>query len=205
MTVRQVIELAKSSEANGLPAATRDSSILGFINLGLLELYKRFTLRVEEWVITLEDNVSYYTAPNGFMWIVAAYGEVSEDSVEEVNILPVNEEDNPLSINTVGWNKVQIPLSVTGAFVSVIYAATPEKWYTELDMDIELDMPPQMIDALLAYIGWKANSSISAEGQGEGNVWYQRFEASCNNILVKGFANNNDMFMNHRINMRGFV
>ena len=137
MTVRQVIELAKSSEANGLPAATIDASILGYINLGLLELYKRFTLRVEEWIVVLEDDVSYYTAPDGFMWIVAAYGEVSMDSVEEVNVLPVNEEDNPLSINTVGWNKIQVPLSVTGAYVNIIYAATPEKWYTEADMDAE--------------------------------------------------------------------
>ena len=205
MTVKQVIDLAKASELVGLPAASKDETVLGFINLGVLELYKRFTLSVEEWIIALEDGQSYYTAPEDFMWIIAAYGEVGSDSVEQVNILPVNEEDNPLSINTVGWNKIQVPLSVTGAYVSIIYAATPEKWYTEADMDAVINMPPQMIDALLAYIGWKANSSISAEGQGEGSVWYQRFEASCNNVLVKGFTNNNDMFMNHRISMRGFV
>lgn len=204
MTIRQVIDLAKASELNGLPVASRDETVLGFINLGVLELYKRFTLKVEEWLIALEDGKDIYTAPSGFMWLVAAYGEVSMDSVEEVNVLPVNEEDNPLSINTVGWNKVQIPLSVSGAYVSVIYVAQPYV-YTMDDLSKDIDLPPQMMEALLAYIGWRANSTIDTGVQTEDTVWYNRFENSCSRIEVKGFTNSNDMMMNHRINMRGFV
>lgn len=204
MTVRQVIDLAKASELTGLPAASKDETVLGFINLGVLELYKRFTLSVEEWIIALEDGQSYYTAPEDFMWIIAAYGEVGMDSVQEVNVLPVNEEDNPLSINTVGWNKVQVPLSVTGAYVSIIYAATPEV-YSVTDMDKTVNIPPQMIEALLAYIGWRANSTIDTGIQTEDTVWYNRFESSCSRLEVKGFVNANDMVMTNRLNMRGFV
>lgn len=204
MTVRQVIDLAKASELTGLPAASKDETVLGFINLGVLELYKRFTLSVEEWIIALEDGQSYYTAPEDFMWIIAAYGEVGMDSVQEVNVLPVNEEDNPLSINTVGWNKVQVPLSVTGAYVSIIYAATPEV-YSVTDMDKTVNIPPQMVEALLAYIGWRANSTIDTGIQTEDTVWYNRFESSCSRLEVKGFINANDMVMTNRLNMRGFV
>ena len=204
MTVRQVIDLAKASELTGLPAASKDETVLGFINLGVLELYKRFTLSVEEWIIALEDGQSYYTAPEDFMWIIAAYGEVGMDSVQEVNVLPVNEEDNPLSINTVGWNKVQVPLSVTGAYVSIIYAATPEV-YSITDMNKHVNIPPQMIEALLAYIGWRANSTIDTGIQTEDTVWYNRFESSCSRLEVKGFINANDMVMTNRLNMRGFV
>ena len=204
MTVRQVIDLAKASELTGLPAASKDETVLGFINLGILELYKRFTLSVEEWIIALEDGQSYYTAPEDFMWIIAAYGEVGMDSVQEVNVLPVNEEDNPLSINTVGWNKVQVPLSVTGAYVSIIYAATPEV-YSVTDMDKTVNIPPQMIEALLAYIGWRANSTIDTGIQTEDTVWYNRFESSCSRLEVKGFINANDVVMTNRLNMRGFV
>ena len=204
MTVKQVIDLAKASELTGLPAASKDETVLGFINLGVLELYKRFTLSVEEWIIALEDGQSYYTAPEDFMWVIAAYGEVGMDSVQEVNVLPVNEEDNPLSINTVGWNKVQVPLSVTGAYVSIIYAATPEV-YSVTDMDNTVNIPPQMIEALLAYIGWRANSTIDTGIQTEDTVWYNRFESSCSRLEVKGFINANDMVMTNRLNMRGFV
>ena len=204
MTVKQVIDLAKASELTGLPAASKDETVLGFINLGVLELYKRFTLSVEEWIIALEDGQSYYTAPEDFMWIIAAYGEVGMDSVQEVNVLPVNEEDNPLSINTVGWNKVQVPLSVTGAYVSIIYAATPEV-YSITDMNKTVNIPPQMIEALLAYIGWRANSTIDTGIQTEDTVWYNRFESSCSRLEVKGFINANDVVMTNRLNMRGFV
>ena len=204
MTVKQVIDLAKASELTGLPAASKDETVLGFINLGVLELYKRFTLSVEEWIIALEDGQSYYTAPEDFMWIIAAYGEVGMDSVQEVNVLPVNEEDNPLSINTVGWNKVQVPLSVTGAYVSIIYAATPEV-YGIADMNKTVNIPPQMIEALLAYIGWRANSTIDTGIQTEDTVWYNRFESSCSRLEVKGFINANDVVMTNRLNMRGFV
>ena len=152
----------------------------------------------------MEDGQSYYTAPEDFMWIIAAYGEVGMDSVQEVNVLPVNEEDNPLSINTVGWNKVQVPLSVTGAYVSIIYAATPEV-YSVTDMDKTVNIPPQMIEALLAYIGWRANSTIDTGIQTEDTVWYNRFESSCSRLEVKGFINANDMVMTDRLNMRGFV
>ena len=204
MTVKQVIDLAKASELTGLPVASKDETVLGFINLGVLELYKRFTLSVEEWIIALEDGQSYYTAPGDFMWIIAAYGEVGMDSVQEVNVLPVNEEDNPLSINTVGWNKVQVPLSVTGAYVSIIYAATPEV-YSITDMNKTVNIPPQMVEALLAYIGWRANSTIDTGIQTEDTVWYNRFESSCSRLEVKGFINANDMVMTNRLNMRGFV
>lgn len=204
MTVKQVIDLAKASELTGLPVASKDETVLGFINLGVLELYKRFTLSVEEWIIALEDGQSYYTAPEDFMWIIAAYGEVGMDSVQEVNVLPVNEEDNPLSINTVGWNKVQVPLSVTGAYVSIIYAATPEV-YNIADMNKTVNIPPQMVEALLAYIGWRANSTIDTGIQTEDTVWYNRFESSCSRLEVKGFINANDVVMTNRLNMRGFV
>ena len=204
MTIRQVIDLAKSSELTGLPVASKDEAVLGFINLGVLELYKRFTLKVEEWLVALEDDKSYYTAPEDFMWIIAAYGEVGSDSIEQVNILPVNEEDNPLSINTVGWNKIQVPLSVTGAYISVIYAATP-KHYGAADISNTIDIPPQMMEALLAYIGWRANSTIDTGVQTEDSVWYRRFEDSCSRVEIKGFTNANDMIMTNRLSLRGFV
>ena len=204
MTIRQVIDLAKSSELTGLPVASKDETVLGFINLGVLELYKRFTLKVEEWLVALEDDKSYYTAPEDFMWIIAAYGEVGSDSIEQVNILPVNEEDNPLSINTVGWNKIQVPLSVTGAYISVIYAATP-KHYGAADISNTIDIPPQMMEALLAYIGWRANSTIDTGVQTEDSVWYRRFEDSCSRVEIKGFTNANDMIMTNRLSLRGFV
>ena len=204
MTVRQVIDLAKSSELNGLPIASKDDVVLGFINLGVLELYKRFTLRNEEYIIELVDGVDVYTMPANYMWAIAAYGEVDIRSTETVNQLPINEEDNPLSVNSVGWNKLQVPVSVGGAYISIIYVASPEV-YTVADMDVEIDIPPQMTEALLAYVGYKGNSAIDSGVQTEDNAWYARFEASCAKLREYAMVTSDDMYMNKRLSTRGFV
>lgn len=202
MTVRQIADLAKNSELNGIALANRDEAVIGFMNLGILELHKRFQLKVEEYVITLVDGQDIYSMPNDYMWIVAAYGEVDIRSTETVNELPINEEDNPLSINTVGWNKVQVPVSVAGAYVSIIYVAKPE---TYVMGDDEVDLPPQMIDALLSFIGYKANAAIDSGVQTEDSAWYQRFEHACDKLREYGMINGDDMYMNQRITTRGFV
>lgn len=204
MTVRQIIDLAKNSELNGLKVGEKDDVVLGWINLGVLELYKRFQLRVNEYIIALEEGVDIYKMPGDFMWLVAAYGEVDIRSSEEVNVLAVNEEDNSLSINTVGWNKIQVPASIGGAYISIIYVASPDT-YTLVDINEEVDLPPQMIEALLAYVGYKANATIDSGVQTEDNAWYARFEASCNKLKEYGMENGDDMFMSKRLSTRGFV
>lgn len=204
MTVGQIIDLAKYGELNGLNVSGKPEILVGYLNLGVLELYKRFQLKVEEFLIELQDTIDIYSMPSNFMWLIAAYGEVPIDSVESVNILPVNEEDNPLSINTVGWNKVQVPVSVAGAYVSIIYVATPPV-YTVNELDAEVELPAQMIEALLAYMGYRANSAIDSGVQTEDSVYYQRFEASCEKLRQYGMVNSDDMFMNKRIALRGFV
>lgn len=204
MTIRNVIDLAKTSELNGIVIGNDDNIVLGFINLGMLELYKRFALKNEEYIINLVDGVDIYTMPNDFMWMVAAYGEVDIRSTETVNQLPINEEDNPLSVNTVGWNKVQVPVSVAGAYISIIYVASPPV-YTLANLNDSIDLPPQMVEALLAYIGYKGNSTIDSGVQTEDNVWYIRFDNSCNKLREYGAITSDDMYMNKRLSTRGFV
>lgn len=204
MTVRQVIDLAKASELNGLGKASTDEVVVGYINLAMIELYKRFGLRNKEWIIELVDGVDIYTMPADFMWAVAAYGEVDIRSTETVNQLPINEEDNPLSVNTVSWNKLQVPVAVSGAYISVIYVASPDV-YTVNGLEEVLDLPPQMLEALLAYVGYKGNSTIDSGVQTEDNAWYIRFEASCNKIREYGVMTSDDMYMNKRLSTRGYV
>lgn len=204
MTIRNVIDLAKTSELNGIAIGNDDNIVIGFINLGMLELYKRFALRNEEYIIDLVDGVDVYTMPTDFMWVVAAYGEVDIRSTETVNQLPINEEDNPLSVNTISWNKVQVPVSVNGAYISIIYAASPVV-YTLADLNTDIELPPQMIEALLAYVWYKGNSSIDSGVQTEDNIWYTRFESMCSKLREYGAVNSDDMYMNKRLSTRGFV
>lgn len=204
MTVQTIIDLAKSGELKNIAVKNDVDAILGYINLGMIELYKRFPLKVEEHVIELEDGTEVYTMPSDFMWMVAAYDEVPEDSDDIVAVIPINEEDNLLSINTVAWNKVQVPVTVDGAYISIIYVASPET-ITSSNLEDEIDLPPQMIEALLNYIGYRGHGSVNGEINAENNTHLMRFEASCKRIDKMGMFTSDDLDMSSKFYSRGWV
>jgi|WetSurMetagenome_2_1015567.scaffolds.fasta_scaffold09758_9 hypothetical protein len=224
MTIRQVITLAQNGELNNIATKNNMSAIIGHLNLGLIEMYKRFPLNVQEYMITLEAGKDIYQMPEDYMWIVAAYDEVPTDSDAMVSVIPINEEDNPLSLNTVGFNQIQIPVIVNGGHVSIIYIAAPPvydyientdsftKTYYDHDADdmvtvaaTVLDIPTQMIEALLHYVGYRAHSSMDSGTQAENNGHYTRFETSCLRLEQRGMINNDDLSMKDRVVLKGFV
>ena len=203
MTVQQVIDMAINGELSNIAVKDDLDVILSYLNLGMIELYKRFTLKVEESIIPLVEGVTLYELPNDFMWLVSAYEEVKEGSDEIVAEIPINVEGDVKSVNIVGWNQIQVPVTVDGAYISVIYVAAPTV-YTSSDLAETIDIPVQMIEALLHYIGYRAHGAIDGNIQSENNTHYQRFEASCSRIEGRGMMTSEDLNMNTR-DMKGFV
>lgn len=214
MTVQNAIDLAASTKLKNIAVAKDTAAVLGYLNLGITELYKRFPLRVDEAIVTLKDNKTEYKVDgtdadvsmptnSQFMWLVSAYQEVEDTETTEFDtvLMPVNEEDNPLSLQTVAWNTVQIPLSTTGAYVSLIYVATPA-YYTIGDLTEQLSLPPQMIEPLLEYIAYQAKSSIGTIQ--DTALAYQEFEASCSRVEMRGMITSDDLEMLGR-DLKGFV
>jgi hypothetical protein len=213
MTVQEVIDMAKYGELRNLKLGTTENqAIVSYINLGLIELYKRFPLSVKETIIELvEGNSSEYILPNDCMWLVSAFGEVPEDaSYTEYNELTINDENDPLSINTVGWNTVQIPLGVTGSYVSLIYVASPDATqrvvYDEAGTYLtkELQLPAQLVESLLFYIGYRAQGAMDGNIQSESNTHYMRFDKSCQKIKTEGMFTDDNMNMT-RVQDKGFA
>jgi hypothetical protein len=219
MTANEVIALARAGELRQLSTAIKDdtTTLIGFINLGMLELYKRFVLRTDEAIITLVDGKVVYSldgtdtdvemGDGDFMYLISAYGESDkiDDYTFDDKILPINEEDNIFSINTISYNKIQIPLITEGAFISIIYASKPTK-VTSANLDTELDIPDQFVKPLLHYLGYEAHGSMDGNVQDENNAHYLRFEASCNKLRELGIGiAPDDISMGSRIRIRGFI
>ena len=215
MTVQEAIEMAKRGKLKNSNIVNNDAAILDTLNLGLVELYKRFPLRVDEAIITLRNAKTEYkmdgtdtdvAMPNNsqFMWIVAAYQEVP-DKVEVNKVytvqIPVNEEENPLSVQTVAWNTIQVPVVNDGAYISLIYAAAPDLLILG-DGTAGLPLPPQMLEPLMEYMCYQANSTLDAEV--DTDKYYQRFEASCSRIELRGMTTSDDLDMSDR-QLKGFV
>jgi hypothetical protein len=209
MRVDDLIQLAQNSELRTLAVAQDEKIIIGYINLGLVELYKRFPVETKEVMITLEGDSEIYILPEDCMYLIAAYGEIPEYSSMIVNELPINEENNPLSINTVAWNKIQVPASIEGQMISLIYAASPELIRYDEETGAhnyqDIPLPASLLEALLHYIGYRAHAAVDGNIQAENNTHYTRFEASCSRVESLGTFTRDELCMDNRIADRGFV
>lgn len=203
MKLSEAINICKYSELNTLAVKDNLEAITSFINLGLLELYNIFALKTEEFLIELQDGVTVYDLPDDFMYITGAF-EVP-DKGENTKEVPINEEGNPYSVNTINFKQVQIPLSIAGAYVSIIYVVKPT-YLTPADLEVELPIPDNMVQPLLNFVAYKAHGAIKLDGQqSEGDVYYVRFKRSCDELKQRGTAiAADDLSMDTRLATRGF-
>ena len=208
MIIKDIVNLAKYSELSAVATKDNVEAITAFINLGMIELYKKFPIKVEEHVVNLVDGTMYYEMPENFMYVLSAYGEIPEASTVKSSPIPINEEDCDYSIFFVDWNTVQIPSSITGSYVSIIYVAKPEP-ITSVQADdgvTVLDLPDTLVDALLSYVGYRGHLGVKSDSQAENNAHWARFERNCKRAVESGVAYPADsMSMSKRVSDRGFV
>ena len=203
MKLRELIDICKYSELNQLAVKNDDKAIVSFVNLGLLELYNIFALKTEEFLIELEAGRTIYDLPDDFMYMTGAF-EVPSNG-QNSQPVPINEDNNPYSINTINFNQVQIPLNTAGAFISIIYVVKPNHMSTDR-LDEKLPIPDNLIQPLLNFIGYKGHGAIRVEGQySESDVYYARFRRSCDDVKRQGTSiAADDLSMDTRLYTRGF-
>ena len=208
MIIQDIVNLAKYSELFGVAVKDDIDAITSFINLGMVELYTRFPIHIEEYVITLQDNVTYYDMPADFMYAIEAYGESTETGKVQTIPLAINEDHEPYGIFFNDWNTVQVPEPVTGAFISILYATKPTAITAEQAQDgtTELDLPDPLVDCLLSYLGYRAHLGVRGDAQSENNAHWLRFERNCTKARELGVAFPMDSLnMPTRVTDRGFA
>jgi len=212
MTAQDVINLAKNAELKQLAIKDDDLAVLGYLNLGLLELYKRFPLEEAEAIVTLQDGKTLYKldgidqnvemAPGKDLLVIAGvYTTVVEGGVTWVVELTINDENDMTGVTTPSYNSLEVPAVKTGAILSVIYRVAP-KFLTSLT-DI-VPMPPQLLEALLNYIGYRAHGSVNGELKTENQSHYVRFENSIKHVILDGLIPTDDL-LSKKLYDRGFV
>jgi hypothetical protein len=174
----------------------------------MIELYTRFSIKVQEHLITLVDNQTLYAMPDNFMYHLRAFGEVPEDDTIEFVELAINESDQPLSIFFPDWKTVQIPKAILGSYVSILYATNPDHITTvqALDGVSIIQIPDTLVDCLLSYIGHRAHIGVKNDKGFEDSAHFKRFEFNCKKARDLGVAfPPEELTMKERIFNRGFV
>jgi hypothetical protein len=196
MTAQYVIDKAKVTELNQLAIKDDDVAIAHFLELGLIELHKRFDLKTSEHLIGLQTDVWTYNLPTDALVVTAAFSEAGDE-------LTLNDETDPLSVFTPTLTTVTIPNTITGAIVSVIYRAAPDL-IDPVDLTVDIGLNVYFLQALLNYIGYRAHSGPNGDERTENNTHYKRFEASCKEIVDQGLVAA-DNASNTKLTDRGFA
>ena len=189
MLVSDIITDAKYGELRQLAVKDDVDAVISFINMGMLELYKRFNLRTEEAIVSLDANTTIYTLDPDLdninmlddcdlMYIVGIYDE-------DGNIVGLNNEDEPNSVLTPSYDTIQVPNPADGTYLSVMYIATPTRLTATTDT---VKLPASLYEALLHYIGYRGHGSIDGNINTENNTHYMRFEKSCTTAKEYGLV-----------------
>lgn len=218
MQVSEATQILQNSALKQLAVKDDQVAVMGFINMAILEIYKRFPLWEADAVITQADGVSIYNlteadpnvsidlSDNQLMVIQSVYDEDGIPYVINNNKDPVKHiketSENPRSIlQTPKYNQIKVKNIVPGYQMDVVYRAAP-LFLTE--QEDEIPLPPQFNEALFLYVSYKAHLGVKAGIKDENNTHFIRFEASCNNVDTEGLFPQQGLESN-KFEQRGFV
>ena len=198
--------MARSGELSNLSEENfTDPIVVSYINLGLIELYKRFQLRSAEAIITMESATTLYTLDatdsRVSMSSDAEIMVIQEAYDESGGVLTINVESDELGILTPSYNQVQIPNPAEGEKIAIIYLAGPT-YVTSVTQ--QLSIPISLLEAMLHYVGYRAHGSVDGNIQAENNTHYQRFEASVARAKTLGLVTADDI-AERDVGIKGYI
>ena len=222
MKVSEVIATARSCELSNLSTSSfTDSRIIQFINLGIIELSKRFVISTKAENIKTSMYTSMYTLRSkDVIGILDIYDKTGRALVSQVLSDDEDSYDYKLINNTTflyrhksDYKSSEEVNPITGIEIlqytqepdnelMVVYSAVANLVVNATD---ELTIPLVFIDPLVAYIGYKASHSITQaqSGGGENMTSLTKFEASCRLLENSVYVGQTNL-MSKSIQSKGF-
>lgn len=220
MRLQEIFDSLKSSEFSqlsiggagpGVIDETNYSAAVGFVNLGLMALFRRFALKtgsldlqlheaIDDYRLVLDCAVSATRSKQPVRYILDSAMAPFEDDVIKVERvldamgedLPLNKENDPWSVVTPSSTRLKVPSLVPRQVLSVVYRAHHPKLSVGMGYfdpaRVEVDLPDTHLEALLYFIAARAHTPMGA-GAGEGAAamgYLARYEAVCSELEGKG-------------------
>ena len=232
--LKDIIRQARSGELRSLSKKDKtDEVIVDYINLGLLEIYKRFQLETEEAIITMHTAKTLYRIDGTDSdvtiksWNGATFNTITipEDDVlqiteafDENGRVPINDDGDLLSVFTPSYDTIQVPITEDGSYISLIYKKNPQLVEVSdlvIDADGSLDLndattntykvklPKTLLVPLLHYIGYRAHGAVEGEVNAENSTHLNRFEAACKRAEDLGAVPTDST--NRDVSVKGFI
>lgn len=214
------MEQARSGELAALSKKDKtDKVIVSYINMALVALYNRFQLATEEAIVTLRPDIpkTVYTLDASDADVRVGGQPMPEDDFKSIvyvlddggREVPVNNEKDLMSIFTVSYNQIQVPMLAEQTYLSIIYRRNP-KLVSFIDdgsgnaTEQTIAIPLQLLEPMLHYIGYRAHGAVDGSIQAENSTHYTRYIASCDLIDKMGSLSSDDTAP-MSVQMKGYV
>jgi len=194
MEVSELITSLKSGELKKLSLKTSESDVFGFINDGILDLYKRFPLHRENVSITPVAGVKDYVFDgydtnvplNLDESVLLLIEEVTATSPAPDNLvytfIPSN-RTKPENFSTPSYNTLRINTNYELYALDVDVRLAPQPL---LKTNEDIPLPPQLLRLLRLFVGYKGSNSVSADIKGENNTYYVRYLSEVKELILSG-------------------
>lgn len=183
MIVRDIIEHAQQGELKQLSLKNSTDTVISYINLGLVELYKRFNLSVKTEVIYTYPEIKIYNLQNkDINQILIIYNSKGEKlSSKHLSEYTENYDVTQLSYNSFLFREPK------EEEIMFLYKASPEFVSSEED---EVKIPVDMLSALLNYIGYKGQMTMNKQNNLQAPLvnFYNLFEKECKDLEQRGYS-----------------
>jgi hypothetical protein len=220
-------ELSQLSIGGGTIGAIAEedyAKVIGYVNVAMVELYKRFPIMESELIIDLYPTIMDYvltydfaasntTGPEPIKYIQDTAENPFPDDVlqimevfdEDMGIIPLNDDNALNSVYTPTWNTLQVPEPVEGASFSILYRAYPAEIPTSTtDLTaVDVHIPRQLSTALYAYIAYRAHLGMTERDNNKISASFSRFNAICNDVRFRGTLNRSDT-TNNKLDINGW-
>lgn len=184
------VRLLSSFRLRNIAASKETEMIDQFINMGIADLYNRFNLSVKSEHVQTTNLVSVYTLSNtDVLLLLMLYN--SQYRLMRSSELMFSDwwEWKQLNYNSFTLNKPK-----NDDYVIAIYKGTSESVINDDDV---IPLPDSFLDALLLYVNWHINATVSSNmatngrgGMPEADYMYKQYENACNELELQGYKVN---------------
>lgn len=223
----ELSNLAMAGDANGTIAVSARPRIVHYTNEALLRLYARFLLKEEDLLLEMHEDISLYWLLPRFAVNYVPEGPADTEPVRYIldlpeapfrgNLikvlsvfdstgckLPLNDDEQPLSLFTPQANLLQVPHPRPEGGLAVLYQARHPKIQGDLEETIEV--PEILLGALTSYIAYKVFSHMNTQDStAKAQEHMAVYEAICAEAVEKDLVNTSISSSNARFHQRGWV
>jgi len=176
--------------------AKAEEQIISYINLGLIELYKRFNISIQAEIVQTDPLVSTYTLRNKN---IAKILNVYDASGYELKFQELAYQEN-YDIKEIGY-LTYLFKNPKEEEVAFVYKGMPE---TVTSVTEDTQLPKVMLEALVNYIGQRAYASVGGTKQEDQTLYFNKFNESCKVLENHGYFKGDDLLAKSILD-KGFV